>query len=215
MINKPKILLFDVETAPNLSYTWGKWEQDVIAFKNEWYLMSFAWKYLGDKKTQVLSLADFPGYKKNPTDDRLLVRALWSHFDNADVIIAHNGDAFDIKKANARFVYHKLVPPSPYKQIDTKKVAKKYFNFNSNSLNDLGQYFKIGKKLSTGGFDLWLGCMAGDKASWKTMCEYNKQDVELLVVTDVEQVADTIYQHRLRNAWRADKQSVFVADERR
>lgn len=30
-----KILLFDIETSPNLSYTWEKYQQDVIAFEKE------------------------------------------------------------------------------------------------------------------------------------------------------------------------------------
>ena len=38
-----KILFYDLETSPNVSYTWGKWEQNVIAFKKEWELLSFAY----------------------------------------------------------------------------------------------------------------------------------------------------------------------------
>lgn len=179
--NKPRILLFDIETAPNLSYTWGKWEQNVIDFKEQWYMLTFSWKWLGDKKVNVASLPDWNfSYKKNKTNDEQLVFLLWDLFNEADIIIAHNGDEFDIKKVNARFAFHKLPPPAPYKTIDTKKVAKRYFKFESNSLNDLGQYLKLGEKLKTGGFDLWLGCMSNNKKSWKTMCDYNKQDVILL-----------------------------------
>lgn len=181
MLNKkPRILLYDIETAPNLAYVWGKWEQDVVAFKQEWYMITFAWKWLGEKQTHVLSLPDFKTYKKDKTDDSELVTELWKLFNEADVVIAHNGNSFDQKKSNARFLFNNLQPPTPYKQIDTKLVAKRYFNLNSNSLNDLGQYLKLGEKLKTGGFDLWLGCMSGDKKSWKTMCDYNKQDVILL-----------------------------------
>ena len=181
MTNKePRILLYDIETAPNLAYVWGKWEQDVIAFKEEWYMITFSWKWLGEKDTHVLSLPSFKRYSKDKTDDKNLIVALWELFDEADIVIAHNGNSFDQKKTNARFIYHGLPPPSPYKQIDTKLIAKRYFNFNSNSLNDLGQYLKLGEKLKTGGFDLWLGCLSGDKKSWKTMCDYNKQDVILL-----------------------------------
>lgn len=176
-----KILLYDIETAPNLGYIWGKYEQDVLSYTREWYMMTFSYKWLGEKKTHVVSLPDFPKtYKANPENDYELVCELWKLFNEADVVIAHNGNSFDQKKANARFIYHNIQPPRPYKQIDTKLVAKKYFNFNSNKLDDLGQYFKLGKKLPTGGFDLWKGCMAGDKKAWKTMCDYNKQDVILL-----------------------------------
>ena len=30
-----KVLFFDIETAPNLSYVWGQWQQDVIDHAQE------------------------------------------------------------------------------------------------------------------------------------------------------------------------------------
>lgn len=177
---KPKVLLYDIETMANLGYIWGKYEQNVIEFKEHWYMITFAYKWLGEKTTHVKSLPDFPIYKKDKQNDRQLVEALWKLFDEADVIIAHNGNSFDIKKTNARFIKHKLLPPTPYKTIDTKLVAKRYFNFTSNKLDDLGDYFEIGRKINTGGFELWLGCVNNDKKSWDLMCKYNKQDVVLL-----------------------------------
>lgn len=170
----------DIETAPNLAYIWGKYEQDSLGYVREWYMLTFSAKWLYGANTSVYSLPQYPLYKKQPENDLELVKTLWKLFDEADIIIAHNGNSFDIKKANARFIFHKLPPPSPYRTIDTKLVAKRAFNFNSNKLDDLGKYFGIGQKLQTGGFDLWLGCMKGDKKAWKTMCDYNKQDVVLL-----------------------------------
>lgn len=180
IMKKPKILLFDIETMANLVYTWGKYEQDVIAYQRHWYMLTFAYKWLGEKNTHVKSLPDYPLYKKDKFNDRDLIKDLWKLFDDADIVIAHNGNSFDIKKANARFIKHKLPPPSPYKQIDTKLIAKKYLKMDSNKLDDLGDYFGIGRKINTGGFELWLGCEANDKKSWKNMCEYNIQDVILL-----------------------------------
>jgi len=175
-----KALLIDLETAPNLGYCWQKWETDIISFKEDWYILSFAYKWLGEKETYVVSLPDFPLYKKDRSNDKELCKRLWELFDEAEIIIAHNGNSFDIKKSNARFIQHDLEPPTPYKTIDTKLEAKRYFRFDSNKLDDLGQYLNLGRKLMTGGFDLWLGCMAGKKEAWKKMCDYNKQDVILL-----------------------------------
>lgn len=172
---KPKILFFDIETTPNLAYVWGKYEQNVISYRKEWELLSFAYKWRGESKVTCVGRCDF----KDKTD-RSLVEALWDLLDEADIVVAHNGDAFDNKKACAKFIEHNLEPPKPYKTIDTKKMAKSRFAFNSNSLNDLGLTLGLGKKIQTGGFELWLGCMAGDKKSWKTMKAYNVQDVNLL-----------------------------------
>ena len=181
MINKkPRILLFDIETMANLVYVWGKYEQNVIAYQRHWYMLTFAYKWLGEKKTYVKSLPDYKLYKKDKHNDLELIKDLWKLFDEADIIIAHNGASFDIKKTNARFIKHKLRPPTPYQIIDTKLVAKKYLKMDSNKLDDLGDYFNIGRKINTGGFELWLGCEANDPKAWKKMCDYNIQDVILL-----------------------------------
>jgi len=177
---KAKILLVDIETAPNLGYVWGKWEQDVIEFKDDWYILSFVAKWHDSNKTISCSLPDFKEFKKDKKDDSQVVLNLWMLFNEADVVVAHNGDAFDFKKANARFIAHGFNPPEPYQTIDTKLVAKKYFKFDSNSLDELGRYLGLGRKESTGGFKTWLDCMAGDMAAWKRMMKYNKQDVLLL-----------------------------------
>jgi hypothetical protein len=143
-------------------------------------MLSFSVKWLGDKKTEVFGLPDFTGYSKDKMNDYKLVKKLWEYLDEADVVIAHNGDAFDLKKSNARFIYHRIDPPTPYKTIDTLKVARKYFKFNSNKLDDLAQHLGIGRKAETGGFKTWLGCIQGDLKVWATMKKYNKQDVVLL-----------------------------------
>lgn len=174
-MNKLKVLLFDIENSPNTVFTWGLWEQNVIAVQKGWELLSFSYKWLGENTVHCYTRLDF----KDKTD-KSLTKELKRVLEEADVLIAHNGDEFDIKKANAKFVEHNLGPLSDKQKIDTKKVAKKYFKFNSNSLDALGDLLKVGRKVKTGGFDLWLGCMNGDKKSFATMAKYNKQDVLLL-----------------------------------
>ena len=60
------------------------------------------------------------------------------------------------------------------------KIARRYFKFDSNRLDDLGEILDLGRKLHTGGFKTWKGCMSGDTKAWKNMVKYNKQDVVLL-----------------------------------
>lgn len=180
MNNKQKILIYDIETAPIIGYTWGLYEQNVISIKDDWFMLCFAYKWLGEKETHIIAQPDFRGYKAGSQDDFGVVKKLWALFDEADVILAHHGDAFDMRKSNSRFILNGLTPPSPYHTIDTKKVAKKYFKFDSNSLNNLGDYLKLGQKKQTGGFSLWLGCLAGDMKAWDKMKKYNIQDVKLL-----------------------------------
>ena len=176
-----KILYYDIETAPNLAYVWGQYQQDVIEHQREWYMLCVSYKWEGQKRTKVCSLIDFPEtYAKDFENDVHVVSKLWELIDEADIVIAHNGDKFDMRKANARFVKHGLGPPSPVASVDTLKVARKYFMFNSNRLNHVGKHLGLGEKVQTGGFQLWAGCMRGDMKSWKRMIKYARQDVDLL-----------------------------------
>ena len=179
MTSNARILFLDIETSPNIGYTWGKYEQNVIEYVQEWYVLCFAWKWL-DEKVHASAQRDFSSYKKDMTDDYNVMVVLWNLLDKADIVVVHNGARFDLPKINARFIYHGLTPPSPYKVVDTLKVSRKYFKFDSNKLDDIGKYLKVGRKLETGGFELWKGCMAGDEKAWDKMVKYNKQDVVLL-----------------------------------
>ncbi len=176
-----RTLLYDIETSPNLAYTWGKYQQDVLRFANEWHMLCFAYAWLDDPEVKVVALPDFrKAYKADPTDDFRVVERLHGLFEEADIIVAHNGNSFDQNRANARFLVHGLDPPQPYRQIDTCLNARKYFSFNSNKLGDLAESLGIGVKGETGGFQTWVSCLAGDKAAWQQMKDYNAQDVVLL-----------------------------------
>lgn len=170
---KAKVLLYDIETSPNLAYVWGKWEQNVIQFKKEFELLCFAYKWLGESNVYAVVKG------KEKTDKKVCER-LYELLNEADVIIAHNGDQFDNKKVKARFIAHGMKPTRHFATIDTKKIAKHIFGFNSNSLDDIGNYLGVGRKVKHQGFELWLGCMRNDPKCWEEMVKYNKQDVVLL-----------------------------------
>lgn len=178
---QPKILLYDIETSYTVGAVWGLYEQNVAKVLRNPYIITVAWKWLGEKTTHVVSLPQFKTYKKDRKNDKELVAVMHKLFDEADVIVAHNGNSFDQKWTYARFLVHGMKPPSPSLYVDTKLVAKSKFRFNSNSLNNLGEYLGLGQKIDTGGIDLWVECIEDNKAkSWNLMCKYNKQDVILL-----------------------------------
>lgn len=181
MTHKPKIALFDIETAPSLGYFWGKlYETDIIKVHSPWYMLCFSYKWLGTGRVHTHSLRDYPNYRRNLEDDRKLVGDLHRLFDEADILVAHNGDRFDIRKSNAKFLRYGLKSPSHYRSIDTLKIARKHFLFESARLDALGQYLGFGGKRPTTGFDLWQRVMKGEDKAWKQMEAYNRRDVELL-----------------------------------
>ena len=177
-----KILFFDIETAPNIAYIWGLWTENRSAdmIQSHWYTLCWCAKWLGEKKVYSSALPDFKSYKKDPENDKKVMEALWNLLDEADMVVAHNAVKFDIRKVNARFIVHNMKPPSPYKVVDTLRVARRYFAFTSNKLNDLGMILKLGKKLPTGGISLWQKCLQGNKTAWGKMVRYCKTDVTLL-----------------------------------
>jgi uncharacterized protein YprB with RNaseH-like and TPR domain len=167
-----KLLFFDIETSPLLIWAWNVYETNALKVEKQSKLLSFSYKWQGDKQVKVLSL-------KNNTEKGLL-KKLHEILDEADIVCGHNSKKFDVRVVNAFFIHNGFKPPSPYKQIDTLQIARSKFKFASNHLNDLGEYLGVGKKVKTGGIDLWFQCMAGDKKAWKLMEEYNRIDTELL-----------------------------------
>lgn len=177
----PKILVFDVETAPIEAFVWGIWDQNVglSMIKKDWHILSWSAKWLGDPPSKVMYMDQ--RNKKDITDDKALCQAIWELLDEADIVITQNGKSFDVKKLNARFVMHGFEPPSSYRHLDTKRIASRTFAFTSNKLEYMTDKLnKKYKKLSHKefpGFSMWEQCMKGNKKAWKAMEKYNKYDV--------------------------------------
>jgi hypothetical protein len=177
-----KLLYLDIETAPNVSYTWGgKYDQNVIAFQREKYILCFSYQWEGEGETHVVAQPDFKkAFKADRHDDKMVLRALWDLLDTADVVCGHNIRGFDLKNINSGFVTQDMPPPSPYLTVDTLKIARANFKFNSNSLKDLCITLGLPHKEDAGGFSTWLGAMEGDADSWEKMVSYARQDTALL-----------------------------------
>ena len=182
--NNTRILLIDIETAPSSGWFFDLWKEgNIVGTIKSWYVLSVAWKWLGEDKVHCKALVDYPHYRKNQKnreDDLFLVQDIHALLEEADVVIGHNADRFDLRKINSRLLRHGFNPPSPYKTLDTLKVSRRYFAMDSNRLNDVAKYLGVGSKLPHTGFKLWEDCMKGDPTAWKLMKKYNIQDVALL-----------------------------------
>lgn len=172
---KPKILIFDIETSPILAYTWGLWKQNIgiNQIVEDWKVMMWAAKWLDKDEVHYDSMRTF--------SELDVTTSLWEMLDEADIVVAHNGMAFDVKKMNAKFLQFGLGIPSHYKVVDTLKIAKDNFNFTSNKLDYITKMLGNEGKLKTD-MQLWISCMEGDSEAWDRMEEYCIQDV-----TELEQ----------------------------
>ena len=180
-----KTLYLDVETAPNLGWIWGKFDQNVISYADpgrEKYCLCFSYKWEHEDETHVVSQIDFPtAFKKDKQDDSRVLKALWKLLDEAEIVIGHNLRAFDLKNANTFFIKQNWTAPSPYQTVDTLILARSNFKYNSNSLKDLAITLGLPiQKGNAGGFATWIGCMNGDENAWADMIKYAKLDTELL-----------------------------------
>jgi hypothetical protein len=98
---------------------------------------------------------------------------------DADQVIAHNGQRFDIPMMNNRLLMAKLPPLGKIQVIDTLLLARRSFRLASNKLDYLGKILGVGEKIPTS-FDLWKGAYHGDEKALAAMLRYNRQDVTLL-----------------------------------
>ena len=178
--NGPRVLFFDLETSAALAYVFSRHKvflnQDAIHTEGGKILVA-GYRFLGEDKTKVL-------YNKSEIrqgGDYLICAQMWEVFNNSDVVVAHNCKNFDLKMLETRCMANGLPPLPKVQIIDTLEMAKKNFRFPSNKLDSLAAYLDIGRKISTGGIELWTKVQQGDEQAPADMVEYCEQDVDLLV----------------------------------
>lgn len=178
-IEKIKILSFDIETSQMEVKVWqlkGNEYIEPTRIIDDWCILCWSAKSLNGKSFSD-KLTPKEAIKK---DDQRIVKSLWKLLNEQDFIVAHNGDAFDIKKANTRFLKYNLPLPKYYKTIDTLKILKKEFRVSSNKLDYACKFLGLEGKIKTGGVDLWDKCEEGDYKSLIKMSKYCDNDVKIL-----------------------------------
>lgn len=177
--NKPRILCFDIESSFNLVYSFDLYP-DFIGHNNivqERHIYCIAYKWYGSKKVHTISILDDPKrFKKDNHDDYHVCSEFMKVLEEADAVVAHYGDKFDVPMLNARLIKNGLSPFPKVTQIDTKKLASRYFRFNSNRLDYLAKFFGHEGKMENPK-DLWQKCFVGDVKAIKHMVKYCKQDI--------------------------------------
>lgn len=166
-----KLLLLDIETAPNLVHVWGLFQQNVAInqIMATGYVMCWAAKWYGEKEVYFDSV-----HQSKP---KAMLKRIHKMLSDADAVIHYNGTKFDIPTLSKEFLIHEMAPPSPYKQIDLYRVVRSAFRFPSNKLDHVLKALQLGEKTKHQGHEMWVKCMAGDNAAWKQMEKYNRNDV--------------------------------------
>ena len=176
-----KILLFDIETSPMEGLFWGLFKQNIPigAITKDWAMLSWAAKWLYDDKTICEFVSPREAFDR---EDGSIIPLLWELLNEADIVIAHNADKFDVRKVNARLVVNGFPPPSPYMVVDTLKHSRKNFAFSSHKLDYIAHLMNKHGKIPTD-FELWKRCIGSGydvQEQFDAMAEmvtYNKSDV--------------------------------------
>ncbi len=175
MNNNQKVLVFDIETSPITAYVWGLRDQNISLNQivKDWQVLAFAAKWLHKDEMYY--------YDTRALSERTVLYKIWKLLNEADIVITQNGQNFDSRKLNARFIEHKMKPPKPYRHLDTYRIAKQAAEFTSHKLEYLTEklctkYKKLSHKKFPG-MSLWSECLKGNAKAWKEMKIYNIHDV--------------------------------------
>jgi DNA polymerase elongation subunit (family B) len=171
-----KRLFVDIETSPNKGYFWRAGYKQNVGWEwivDERQILSAAWAWNNSKVE-----AKGWDWGKGAKGDYSLVKKLIDLSHEADEVIAHNGDAFDVPWIRARAVFYGMAMPDVV-TIDTCKLARKKFFFNSNCLDYLCKLLFNKQKIKTD-YKLWIDVMNGEQKALAKMIRYNKRDVTLL-----------------------------------
>jgi len=175
--SKMRVLIYDIETSPNIGWFWRAGYKLNISPENitkERAIICVSYKWLGED--QVYNLA----WDKDQCD-RFLIQQFIEVMNEADVLVAHNGDRFDLKWIKTRALKHGLTNMLiDYASVDTLKLAKKKFNFNSNRLDYIAKYLGFEGKIKTS-IGLWTDIVfKKDAQALKDMITYCDEDVRQL-----------------------------------
>ncbi len=174
-------LIWDIETSPNVGLFWKAGYDLNIDSENiltERKIICIGYKWAGEKQVYALKWS-------GEQDDKALLEEFLKVAEEADEMVAHNGDKFDMPWFRTRCIFHGLQAPQ-CKTIDTLQWARRKFYFNSNKLNYIAQFLGLGGKLKTE-FGLWRRVLNKDERALNDMIRYCKRDVVLL-----EQVYDAL-----------------------
>ena len=181
--HEPRILFVDIETAPHETWIFNQWAKFIPhdAVTSDWYILSYAWSWGRDGEVSVDHLGNYSDWDEGEFDkDEPLLMGLWQLMDEADIVVAHNGNRFDIPKINTRFLAHKMPPPSPYQSVDTLAVFKKKFKMRSNALLQIAKDLGLTLKLESGGMPRWIAAVKGSSEAMQQIADYNIGDIDTL-----------------------------------
>lgn len=175
----PKILFFDIETAPLQAWVWQCGKQYVghkqlVKNHNSWGIICITYCWDDGEPAKHISW----GYEAQ--DTRHVIEEFDHIASGADVVIGKNSDHFDIPMINAQRMLQGLSgnPTWALATDDLQKQMKKYFRMPSQSLDYYSEQLGLGGKIKMEMQD-WIDIVEkNDPAKLAKMLHYGEKDVE-------------------------------------
>lgn len=173
---KIKRLFFDIETSPNIGLFWSAGYSQNISYESiirERSVICIAYKWEGEKKINIL-------YWDESQNDKNMLKEFIKIANQADELVAHNGDKFDLPWIRTRCLFHGISMFPTYTTLDTLIQARNKFKFNSNKIDYIAKFLGVGGKIHTN-FDLWKKILLDNNQYFlHKMGVYCKGDVSIL-----------------------------------
>lgn len=175
----PRLLVLDIETAPNLGYHWGLWQQNIEALHQlvtPARMLCYGAKWHGERGKKFAS-----EYHDGRTE---MLTSLRDLMDQADGIVGWNSARFDRPWVVGEMDKDGLWLPAPSRDIDLMRVAKKNLRLPSYKLDYVAQrHYGLPGKVTHQGFRLWAGVLSDDPElqakSWRSMKRYQLGDIDV------------------------------------
>ena len=189
-------LIWDIETLPSIVMVYGLYDQNISPDNIivESSIASIAWTFIDakgkiDKIQSVSILDDIERFDNSVYDDFYVIDKFHPILKEANVLVGHNGDNFDLKVFNWRARINGFKPTGPKETVDTLKESRKVFKAPSHRLDYKGKAHGVGGKHEAGKkglqfiisrYEVDANYRAKAITAVRELEEYNIRDVELL-----------------------------------
>lgn len=165
-MSSPKVLIWDVESSGL-----------VADFAT---ILCIGWKWLGEKKTHVISITDYPIFEKDPTNDKQLIKDFLKIYSQAQLTVAFNGVLFDRPMLLAKVMEHKLQVPPNIPLQDPYFCVKSNLRISRKSLQNVGYFLELSNEKTPVEGRIWKRAQAGHRPSIDYIKRHCVADVKVL-----------------------------------
>lgn len=144
-------------------------------------ILCVGFKYIGTGRVEVISIADFPLFERDPSNDRELCKAISKRLMESDGWVTWFGTYFDIPFINSRLLYHRLPTiPANHPHVDGWRTAKNRLKLRNNRLNTVQDFLGLSVEKDAVKGPIWVRALTGDPRALRYVINHCRKDVLVL-----------------------------------